>query len=62
MLCVADQGVDVLEKAGSVIGRIRSDPLIRKLSVTIPSRGILVEPSILKGILISKMTTQHEFS
>jgi len=33
MLCVAEQGVDVLEKAGSVISRICSDSLIRKLPV-----------------------------
>ena len=55
MLCVADQGVDVLEKAGSVFGRIRSDSLILKLPVmsggkagTLFSR-ILVEPSLFKG-------------
>ena len=68
MFCVADQEVDVLKKTGSVIGRIRSDSLICKLPVigggeagTLFS-GILVGPSLLKGILLSKMSTQHKFS
>jgi len=67
MLCVMDQKVDVLEKDGSVIGRIRSDPLICELPVMNGGKagmlfsGILVEPSFLKGISLSKMPTHHEF-
>lgn len=55
MLCVADQGVDVLEKAGSVFGQIRSDSLICKLPVMSGGkagtlfRGIFVELSLFKG-------------
>ena len=68
MICVADQGVDVLVKAGSVIGRICSDSVICKLPVMSVGEagtlfnGILIEPSLLNGILLSKMSTQHKFS
>jgi len=60
MFCVADQGVNVLEKAESVFGRIHSDTLIFKLPVMSGGKagtlfsGILVEPSLFKGHLAFK--------